>query len=58
MAVQLTENRAKSALSVGVANVTLRTHTLGVVADDGAEGVGATGARARITALLVDAGKR
>lgn len=56
--MQLTDNRAKLALSVGVANVTLRTHTLGVVADDGAEGVGATGARARITALLVDAGKR
>lgn len=30
---------------------------MGIVADDGTEGVGATGAWTRIAALLIDAGK-
>lgn len=45
-------------VSVGVPNVSLWTQTLGVVADDDANGTGATSTWTRIAALLVDAKQR
>lgn len=57
--MQLTsdDNRRKSTLGVGVADVAVWTHTLGIVADNRTESIGATGAWTRVTALLTDAGK-
>lgn len=58
MVVQLTnDDRTKVTCSVGVADVPMWTHTFGIVADNGTEGIETTGAWTRVTALLINAGK-
>lgn len=51
------DNGTRVTCSVSIADISLRAHTFGIVADNSTEGIGTTGAWTRVTALLINAGK-